>query len=99
MRTAVMGPASFRARLILAVFSVLAAVATDALLLAEWKFAATCQRLSYTMLGHRVNLASRLCRVAGPGEIMTDAETARLAGACAGDDGCFDAFEGPVRAC
>jgi class 3 adenylate cyclase len=35
------------------------------------------QRLSYTVLGHRVNLASRLCSVAGPGEIMTDAETAR----------------------
>lgn len=34
------------------------------------------QRLSYTVLGHRVNLASRLCSVAGPGEIMTDAETA-----------------------
>lgn len=33
------------------------------------------QRLSYTVLGHRVNLASRLCSVAGPGEIMTDAET------------------------
>lgn len=35
------------------------------------------QRLSYTVLGHRVNLASRLCSMAGPGEIMTDAETAR----------------------
>lgn len=35
------------------------------------------QRLSYTVLGHRVNLASRLCSIAGPGEIMTDAETVR----------------------
>jgi class 3 adenylate cyclase len=35
------------------------------------------QRQSYTVLGHRVNLASRLCSVAGLGEIMTDAETAR----------------------
>ncbi len=35
------------------------------------------QRLSYTVLGHRVNLASRLCSVAGPGEIMTDVPTAR----------------------
>ena len=38
------------------------------------------QRLSYTVLGHRVNLASRLCSVAGPGEIMTDAETMRALG-------------------
>lgn len=34
------------------------------------------QRLSYTVLGHRVNLASRLCSVAQAGEIVVDAETA-----------------------
>ncbi len=34
------------------------------------------QRLSYTVLGHRVNLASRLCNIAQPGEIIADAETA-----------------------
>ncbi|HEY1081124.1 MAG TPA: adenylate/guanylate cyclase domain-containing protein [Prosthecobacter sp.] len=35
------------------------------------------QRLSYTVIGHRVNLASRLCHVAQPGEIVVDAETAQ----------------------
>lgn len=34
------------------------------------------QRLSYTVLGHRVNLASRLCSIAQAGEIVVDAETA-----------------------
>ncbi|MEQ1749219.1 MAG: adenylate/guanylate cyclase domain-containing protein [Prosthecobacter sp.] len=34
------------------------------------------QRLSYTVLGHRVNLASRLCGIAQAGEIIVDAETA-----------------------
>jgi class 3 adenylate cyclase len=33
------------------------------------------QRLSYTVLGHRVNLASRLCSIAQAGEIVMDAET------------------------
>ncbi len=33
------------------------------------------QRLSYTVLGHSVNLASRLCSVAQAGEIVMDAET------------------------
>ncbi|MCB1276107.1 adenylate/guanylate cyclase domain-containing protein [Prosthecobacter sp.] len=33
------------------------------------------QRLSYTVLGHRVNLASRLCSVAQAGEIVMDEET------------------------
>ncbi len=33
------------------------------------------QRLSYTVLGHRVNLASRLCSVALAGEIVMDEET------------------------
>lgn len=34
------------------------------------------QRLSYTVLGHRVNLASRLCSIAQAGEIIVDPETA-----------------------
>ena len=33
------------------------------------------QRLSYTVLGHRVNLASRLCGIAQAGEVIADAET------------------------
>jgi class 3 adenylate cyclase len=33
------------------------------------------QRLSYTVIGHRVNLASRLCSIAMPGEIVMDEET------------------------
>ena len=33
------------------------------------------QRLSYTVLGHRVNLASRLCSIAQAGEIIMDEET------------------------
>ncbi|MDZ4287347.1 MAG: adenylate/guanylate cyclase domain-containing protein, partial [Prosthecobacter sp.] len=35
------------------------------------------QRLTYTVLGHRVNLASRLCSIALAGEIVTDDVTAR----------------------
>ena len=35
------------------------------------------RRLEYTAVGDVVNVAARLCDVAGPGEIMTDAETAR----------------------
>ncbi|HYF33752.1 MAG TPA: adenylate/guanylate cyclase domain-containing protein, partial [Prosthecobacter sp.] len=35
------------------------------------------QRLNYTVLGHRVNLASRLCSIAQAGEIVTDDVTAR----------------------
>lgn len=34
------------------------------------------QRLSYTVLGHRVNLASRLCSQAQSGEVIVDPETA-----------------------
>jgi class 3 adenylate cyclase len=34
------------------------------------------QRLSYTVIGHRVNLASRLCSIAQAGEIISDEETA-----------------------
>lgn len=34
------------------------------------------QRLSYTVLGHRVNLASRLCSLSQAGEIIVDPETA-----------------------
>lgn len=33
------------------------------------------QRLSYTVLGHRVNLASRLCSIAQAGEIVMDEDT------------------------
>ena len=33
------------------------------------------QRLSYTVIGHRVNLASRLCSIALQGEIVMDEET------------------------
>ena len=33
------------------------------------------QRLSYTVLGNSVNLASRLCSIALPGEIVMDDET------------------------
>lgn len=33
------------------------------------------QRLSYTVIGHRVNLASRLCSIALPGEIVMDDDT------------------------
>ena len=33
------------------------------------------QRLSYTVLGHSVNLASRLCGIAGRGEIIMDDAT------------------------
>src|SRR5690606_27986010 len=35
-------------------------------------------RLNYTVLGERVNLASRLCSVAGPGEVILDAQTVAL---------------------
>lgn len=34
------------------------------------------QRLSYTVIGHRVNLASRLCHIAKAGEIVMDEQTA-----------------------
>lgn len=34
------------------------------------------QRLSYTVIGHRVNLASRLCHIAKAGEIVMDEHTA-----------------------
>ena len=32
-------------------------------------------RLNYTVLGERVNLASRLCSIAGPGEVLVDEAT------------------------
>jgi class 3 adenylate cyclase len=35
-------------------------------------------RLNYTVLGDRVNLASRLCSLAGAGEVLVDGETAAL---------------------
>lgn len=38
-------------------------------------------RLNYTVLGDRVNLASRLCDTAGPGEVLVDAELATAASA------------------
>lgn len=38
-------------------------------------------RLNYTVLGDRVNLAARLCDAAGPGEILVDAVTHDQAGA------------------
>jgi class 3 adenylate cyclase len=40
------------------------------------------QRLSYTVLGHRVNLASRLCSLAQAGEIIVDPETAAAVKEC-----------------
>lgn len=40
------------------------------------------QRLSYTVLGHRVNLASRLCSLAQAGEIIVDPETAAAVKDC-----------------
>jgi class 3 adenylate cyclase len=33
------------------------------------------KRLNYTVLGHRVNLAARLCNAAGPGDILVDDNT------------------------
>lgn len=40
------------------------------------------QRLSYTVLGHRVNLASRLCSLAQAGEIIVDPATAAAVKDC-----------------
>ena len=40
------------------------------------------QRLSYTVLGHRVNLASRLCSLAQAGEIIVDPATASAVKDC-----------------
>lgn len=37
-------------------------------------------RLSYTVVGERVNLASRLCGAAGPGEVIIDAHTREQVG-------------------
>jgi len=33
------------------------------------------ERMNYTVLGERVNLASRLCSIAGPGEVLVDEAT------------------------
>jgi class 3 adenylate cyclase len=38
------------------------------------------KRLSYTVLGHHVNLASRLCSIAQAGEIIADPATIEAAG-------------------
>ena len=38
----------------------------------------SADRLNYTVLGERVNLASRLCDRAGAGEILVDENTHRL---------------------
>jgi class 3 adenylate cyclase len=43
----------------------------------------SADRLNYTVLGARVNLAARLCAQAGRMEILLDEETRRLAGALA----------------
>ncbi|WP_281784189.1 adenylate/guanylate cyclase domain-containing protein [Sinimarinibacterium flocculans] len=40
----------------------------------------SASRLEYTAVGSAVNLASRLCELAGDGEILVDARTAELAG-------------------
>ena len=37
-------------------------------------------RLNYTVLGDRVNLAARLCSLAGSGEVLVDEQTAELLG-------------------
>jgi class 3 adenylate cyclase len=39
----------------------------------------TSSRVDYTVLGHNVNLAARLCSQAGPGEILTVKDTHHLA--------------------
>jgi class 3 adenylate cyclase len=36
------------------------------------------KRLNYTVLGHHVNLASRLCSIAQPGEIIADPATVHV---------------------
>ncbi len=43
----------------------------------------SAERLNYTVLGKRVNLASRLCSAAQPGEILIDQTTFDLLGAAA----------------
>jgi len=35
----------------------------------------SAERMNYTVLGERVNLASRLCSIAGPGEVLVDEAT------------------------
>ena len=59
-------------------------------------------RLNYTVLGERVNLASRLCDVAGTGEVIIDSETRESLGpaAEASPRGPFDlkGFSGSVDA-
>lgn len=59
-------------------------------------------RLNYTVLGERVNLASRLCNLAGPGEVLVDEATlAKLSGRAVAEelgDVKLKGFDGPVRA-
>lgn len=40
------------------------------------------KRLSYTVLGHHVNLASRLCSIAQPGEVIADSPTVEALEGC-----------------
>jgi class 3 adenylate cyclase len=43
----------------------------------------SADRLNYTVLGERVNLGSRLCEFAAPGQVVIDQTTADKLGACA----------------
>lgn len=55
-------------------------------------------RLEYTAVGAAVNLASRLCELAGDGEILVDRQTVQLAGAEAQERApiSFKGFDEPV---
>ncbi len=62
----------------------------------------SADRLNYTVLGERVNLASRLCSVAGKMEVVIDQTTReKLGDACAAEalpDLKLKGFDGPVHA-